>query len=410
MRFISLSLIILSSLSAECSVNSLFSDGMVLQRQSEIKVWGTDIAKQAISVQLNDNTVKTAADKNGSWSLQLPAMKAGGPYALTIQGSSTIEIKDILIGEVWLCSGQSNMAFPLEWLKNADNPLSEKLPELRLFKVEKSCGGNLKSDVKGSWSNANGNIAKWSGTAFHFGRYLHQHLKVPVGLINSSVGGTPLESWCDHKVLDSLPELKGHVGWINGQIKKGKWEPDNAWRPAGLYNHMIHPLAGYTIKGAVWYQGESNAGRGNVYGNCLKGMITDWRTKWDQGDFPFITVQLANHIPKNHKKNPTAWADVREAQSDSLELDNTGIALCIDIGEEKDVHPKNKKDLGYRISLQARKLAYNENIEYSGPIFKDAQTQENTIVVSFHHANGLTAKGTLTAWEVAGADKKYVAA
>ncbi len=407
-----LSILILNTVTAETWVNKLFSDGMVVQRNAEIKVWGTDNAGQEVMVSLNGKSAKATAADDGSWSLQLPAMEAGGPFELVIKGSSEKTIKDVLIGEVWLCSGQSNMAFPLDWLKGPkENVLSDTKPQLRMFKVEKDAGGEKAKDIKGKWSNANGNISKWSGTAYHFGKFLHQHLKVPVGLINSSVGGTPVESWTDHAVLDTIPSIKGHIGWLNKQVKTGKWKPDNPWRPASLYNRMIHPLLGYTIKGAIWYQGESNAGRGKEYSETFKKMITDWRKQWDIGDFPFITVQLANHIPKNHKKKPTAWADVREAQNDSLALPNTGIAVSIDIGDPKDIHPKNKNDVGYRLFLNARKLAYNEDLVYSGPLYKSKNIKGTTVVITFNHtADGLKAKGDLTGWEIAGSDKKYVAA
>ena len=435
MRWIITCLFFISSLTAETSVSDLFSNGMVLQRDTAVKIWGSDAKDQAITVSINGQSAQTVCDAAGTWSVQLPAMAAGGPYELSIKGSSTHSISDVYVGEVWLCSGQSNMAFPLKWLKaEASNPQTAALPQIRLFNVPRRATGEEQQAVSGTWQKADGDISNWSATAFHFGRALHEHFQVPIGLIHSAVGGTPIESWCDHKTLDSIKSIQGHVGWINGQVKKypalkaeldkkiKAWEaggkkgkkptanlyaPDSPWRPAALFNGMINPLIGYTIKGAIWYQGESNAGRYAVYGETLCAMITDWRAQWGQGDFPFITVQLANFKgqPKDPQKK-SSWAGLREAQNSSLSLANTGVTVCIDIGDAKDIHPKNKQDVGKRSALIARHIAYGEKLVYSGPFYQSHEIKGNEIIISFDHvAEGLKAKGDkLTAWAIAGAD------
>lgn len=438
MRWICIWMFFLSPVFAETSVINLFSDGMVLQRNQAINIWGSDSHGQTVSVSLNGTNAKTTANDQGRWKLQLPTQSAGGPYELNITGSSSISIKDVYIGEVWLCSGQSNMAFPLKWLKALEsNPQQAQLPQLRYFNVPRHADGEEQTDVNGNWQNANGDISNWSATAFHFGRALHEHFQVPVGLIHSAVGGTPIESWCDHKTLDGIPSIQGHVGWINGQVKKypslkaeldkkiKAWEaggkkgkkpsanlyaPDSPWRPAALFNGMINPLIGYTIKGAIWYQGESNAGRYNVYGETLCAMISDWRAQWGQGDFPFITVQLANF--KDQPKDPqkkSSWAGLREAQNTSLSLPNTGVTVCIDIGDAKDIHPKNKLDVGKRSALIARKIAYGEDLIYSGPFYKSHEIKGSEIIIHFDHiAEGLKIKGEkLTAFAISGEDQVW---
>ena len=438
MRSLIIYCLFVSALFAETSVNGLFSDGMVLQRQQAVKLWGNDSKEQEIRIEINGTHSTATTNDSGHWSAQLPAMQAGGPYELRINGSTEIIIKDVYIGEVWLCSGQSNMAFPLEWLRALpSNPQSADLPTLRLFHVPKKAIGDKQKHVAGSWQKAQGNIAKWPATAFHFGKALQEHLQVPVGLIHSAVGGTPIESWCDHKTLDGIKSIQGHVGWINGQVKKypklkaelekkiKAWEaggkkgkkpssnlyaPNSPWRPAALFNGMISPILGYTIKGAIWYQGESNAGRYSVYGETLQAMITDWRAQWGLGDFPFITVQLANF--KAHPQAPqqkSTWAGLREAQNTSLALNNTGVTVCIDIGDANDIHPKNKQDVGKRSALIARKIAYGEDIVHCGPFYDTHEIKEGSIVVHFKHtAEGLKAKGDkLTAWAIAGEDKKW---
>lgn len=439
MRLILSLIFFVSCLSAETSMNNLFSDGMVLQRHAPVKIWGTDIAGQAVSVSINGKSTKATADANGKWTAMLPAFEAGGPFELEVQGSSTIMIKDVLIGEVWLCTGQSNMAFPLKWLsKNPTNPQNAKSPHIRMFTVPKKSGGDKESNVNATWKKADGSIADWSATAFHFGNELHKHLDVPVGLILSSVGGTPIESWVDMSTLKKQKDISGHVGWILGQVKKypkakaeldkkikawqkngkkGKkpsahlFAPNSPWRPAGLYNGMIAPLAGYTIKGAIWYQGESNVGRFTFYGETLRNLITDWRSVWGQGDFPFITVQLANH--KKRSTTPqvkSTWAGLREAQNTSLQLKNTGVTVTIDIGDGGDIHPTNKLDVGKRSALIARKIAYGEDLVHCGPFYKSHEVKGSEVHISFDNlGGGLEAKGgKLKAFTIAGEDKKFV--
>jgi sialate O-acetylesterase len=385
---------------AEVKVPALFSDGMVLQQGVACPVWGTADPEETVSVILNvggekiDGSVK--ADKDGKWHTTLSKLKAGGPYTLAI-GNQTIN--DVYVGEVWVASGQSNM----EWsLKASFEPKmaieNSKNPRLRLFTVKKTAADTPQTDVpregsNGKWLEAGPDtVPTFSAVAYYFGRDLQKALDVPVGIIHTSWGGTASEEWTSMKVLDANPEHKGK-------------HP----RQAKLYNGMIAPLIPYAIKGAIWYQGESNAGRAELYRTGFPLMIKNWRDDWKQGDFPFLFVQLAPFMKIESEPTDTGWARLREAQLMTLKVPHTGMAVITDVGDEKDIHPRKKEPVGARLALAARAIAYGEKIEYSGPLYESMKVEGNKAVLSFTHVGkGLEAKGeTLTGFTVAAEDKQF---
>lgn len=565
----------------------LISDGMVLQRDKEIPVWGWASPGEKVSITFNGKNYSTVTAANGKWSLKLPPLKAGGPYAMTITGSNRIEIRDILIGDVWICSGQSNMALQLskvrgnytEMLRTAANPhIRQFLPDRKY-----SFDSLLEDTEAPGWLPADPKtIQDFTAVGYFFARELYEKYKVPIGLINNSWGGTPAEGWMseealkpfasytkeiaklkdtayvqgivkkDRAVLDDWynellrndegkADAAGH-SWADANIDTTAWRqvtmPDNwdaqgikyvhgvvwlrksftvpasltgkeatlylgnitnedttyvngvkvgftsdknkvrkytvpaqllrpgvntiavrvlnsegmggflanrpyklvidretidlsgSWlarvgangklaprgtlfqyKPGVLYRGMLYPLLPYAIKGVIWYQGEANAEKAKEYQSLFKTLITDWRSRWGQGDFPFLFVQLANFKAVVDSPSESSWAALREAQAMALSLPNTGMAVTLDIGEAGDIHPKNKYDVGRRLALAAMKIAYGErDMEYSGPVVQSVKKQGQKVVISFTHTeSGLIAKGggELKYFSLAGADGKF---
>jgi sialate O-acetylesterase len=425
-------------LSAEVRLPAVITDHMVIQRGQPVHIWGWADAGEAVSVSFRDHFATATADELGRWSANLPPGDAGGPFFLQVKGTNTIAINDVLVGDVWIASGQSNMEFSLAHAQNAAAEIAAaNYPKIRLFTVERGVSGYPLEDVKARpWAACTPESAPtFSAVAYFFGRDLNKKFFVPIGLIHTSWGGTPAEAWTSMDGLGSDASLMPvFAEWakvadetsadllardrekkLTAEAKaQGHTPPSFPWRrnerlswmPAGLYNAMVAPLTPFPIKGAIWYQGESNATpeRAYLYNRLFKAMISDWRNKWGQGDFPFLFVQIANY--KN--KQADAWATVRDAQRRTLALRNTGMAVTIDIGNPDNIHPTDKQDVGARLALAARAIAYHENIEYSGPLFRQAKKVGNSIQVWFDHADGLTAKGGAPqAFEVAGADRKF---
>ena len=565
----------------------LISDGMVLQRDAEIKIWGWASEGEMISVHFIKTTLTATADNKGNWSIVLPKLDAGGPYNMEIDASNSITIHDIMIGDVWLCSGQSNMELAMasvSWNYPGEIANSEN-KYIRQFIVPQRYNFNKpeKDLPNGIWKNANPeNTPAFSAAAYFFGKELFEKYKVPVGLINSSLGGSPAESWISEDALKEFPKYYDEaqkfkdsslikniensdnkriqtwytllkqkdegfkdpqnvwyntslntsdwssmkipgfwadtkLGLVNGSVwfrktievpssmagkpaililgrivdgdstyvngvfvgtvgyqypprrynipagllhdgeniivvriisneGKGGFVPDKQyaivnddtsislegewkyrlgaqmnslagqtfirWKPLGLYNAMIEPLLNYKIKGVIWYQGESNAKRPEEYKSLFSAMINDWRNKWQEGNFPFLFVQLPNFMDAKSEPSESNWALTREAQLKTLSLQNTAMAVTIDIGEWNDIHPLDKKDVGNRLALAAEKVAYGDDtINYSGPIYKSIEIDGNKIILSFENANGgLIAKngGELKGFSIAGADKNFV--
>ena len=572
------------STNAEVKLPRIFSSNMVLQKGIEIPVWGWANKGEQIIVNFNNQSVRTKTNKDGKWSVKLPAQEYGGPYTLTVKGKNTVVFDNILIGEVWVCSGQSNMEFQVGQSINAENEIATaNFPQIRLFTVPKTVAQFPNEDISsGEWVECSPEtVGNFSAVGYFFGRDIFNELNVPIGLIHTSWGGTVAETWSSAETISKDPDLKGNlaelqqmdlskykeekmaqikkilggevsdkdlgiingeaiwaasdfndnnwksiktpvyweqqgyndidgIGWyrkeiilneeqsnsnatlhlgkiddaditfVNGveigktnsydkdrvytidskilkpgknivavrvddtggnggiwgdskelylDFKNEKVDISGDWKfkiskatvgavnigpnsyPTLLFNGMINPILPYGIKGAIWYQGESNADRAKQYQRVFPEMITDWRTRWNQGDFPFLFVSLANFNPPVEKPAESNWAELREAQTKTLSLSNTGMALAIDIGEANDIHPKNKQDVGKRLALNALKIAYNKDIVFSGPMYKSVEFKDGKAIVTFSETgSGLKAKdkyGYLKGFTIAGDDKKF---
>jgi sialate O-acetylesterase len=571
----------------QVSLPALISDGMVLQRDSNVKIWGWAGQGEKVKIDFNGKTYSAKAGTHGKWDVVLFQSKAGGPYSMDIEADNHITLKDIMIGDVWVCSGQSNMELSMNRVKyryqdiiaNSDNPAIRQfvVPDAYNFKQPQE---DFKS---GHWVSANPEtVLEFTAVGFFFAKELFEKYHVPIGLINTSLGGSPAQAWLSEEALKAFPEYleeakefrndahieqiiqkdkavsdewynrlqqidkglqKGQKPWfdttydasqwatmnvpgywaddelgpvngvvwfrrefnvpasiagkpaklwvgrivdadttyVNGKIVgtvsyqyppriydipsnllkagrnimvirvinnsgrggfvpdkpykvstkeqtldlKGSWQyklgavmeplPDKTfiqWKPLGLYNAMIAPLLNYEIKGVIWYQGESNTSKPPEYHNLFASLITDWRAKWNQGDFPFLYVQLANFMEAKNIPCESNWAEVREAQLKTLSLPNTGMVVTTDIGEWNDIHPLNKEDVGKRLALAAQRLAYgDEEVVHSGPIYKSMKIDGNKIILTFAHiGSGLTTKGgdELKHFAIAGTDKKFI--
>jgi sialate O-acetylesterase len=572
----------------------LISDGMVLQRDAEIRIWGWAAGGEKISLRFLNSTYRTEADDKGDWEVKLPKLQAGGPYEMQVNASNSMTIHDIMVGDVWVCSGQSNMELPMSrvsWNYPGEIEHSENRYIRQFFVPDRYDFNSPQKDFASGrlpagqavWKSASPeNSPDFSAVAYFFGKELCEKYRVPVGLINSSLGGSPVESWISEDALQNFPryyneakmfrdstliakiedadrarinawytllqqEDEGYkdrkniwysttlntsdwdslkvpgywadtkLGWVNGVVwfrkevnippsmagkpaklilgriadgdstfvngvfvgtvgyqypprrydipagllrtgenticvrvisnagrggfvldkqyaivasdtainLEGEWkcrlgvempplmgQTFIRWKPLGLYNAMIAPLVNYRIKGVIWYQGESNAGRPSDYRQLFTTMINDWREKWNQGNFPFLFVQLPNFMEAKSEPSESNWALLREAQLKTLSVPTTGMAVTIDIGEWNDIHPLDKKDVGERLFLAAEKIAYgDETVDYSGPIYKSMNVVGNKTVLSFEHVDGgLIAKGggELKGFAIAGVDKHFV--
>lgn len=410
MRLVATFLAFAAALCAEVTLPSLFTDGAVFQRDRPVPVWGKAAPGENITVSFRGRTIAAQADNVGRWSVTLPPGAAGGPFELTV---NSVSLKNVLVGEVWIASGQSNMVWPVSRSRDAEKEIAASADaELRFFKVANVVSQAPLDDVKGAWKEANpSNTGDFCGVAYFFARHLRSQLKVPVAVIQTSWGGTPAESWVSGTALASDPALLSvFADWARNmeaypgavlEKRANPIGPNHQHMPAGLYNAMVAPLIPYAMRGVIWYQGENNAGRARatVYRRLFPALIQDWRRRWGQGEFPFLFVQLANYA----KVPATAqWPELREAQAMALSLANTGMAVAIDIGESQDIHPKNKQDAGLRLALAARAVAYGEKLVYSGPVFRQAVREGAALRLYFDHAGaGLTTRdGALKGFEL----------
>lgn len=573
------------TVNGQIKLPKLISDGMILQRDTNVKIWGWSSPTENITIHFLDTEYKISASKNGEWELQLSNLKAGGPHKMTIEGKNSIEIDNILIGDVWLCSGQSNMAYELKksgklYKKDIEN---SKNNNIRQFSVPKKYEFKKPLDdiITGKWIAANPTtVGDFSAVAYFFASELYNNYKVPIGLINSSVGGTPAQAWISEEGLKTFPhyfdeaqllksdsyideieneninKLKNWIStsttndlgsknlaekWYQKNLDDSNWETMNipgswvskklgntqgivwyrknivlenspsekdiklnlgsisdadsvyvnghfigssshkfahrnynipktilkkgennitvrvssyrfnggfidespielligdqkinlkgAWKyklgvkmqqlespvqltrkPTGLYNAMIAPLLNYAIKGAIWYQGEGNTAKAKEYNTLFPALITNWRINFSQGDFPFLFVQLANFQKPDIQPSESGWALLREAQLNTLKVKNTGMAATIDIGEENDIHPKNKKDVGKRLAIEANRVVYKTSISQT-PIYKSMKVEGSKIILSFEtFGSSLRTKnnGDLMEFSIAGEDQKFV--
>ena len=405
---------------ANVTLPRIFGSSMVLQRNKPIAIWGWADAGEKITVQFNKQVKKTKAGKDGSWKIELNQEPAGGPYQLIVAGKNTITFEDVLVGEVWICSGQSNM----EWsVKNSDSAKREiresDYPMIRHIKVPRTIAATPAKDITGGvWQKADSTTTgDFTAVGYFFARKLFKQLNVPIGLINTSWGGTMVETWTSREAFEKTEEFKNLFATVPfadiqaAADKAGKPVSPNAY-PTLLFNGMINPIIPFSIQGAIWYQGETNAGRAFQYRKAFPLMIRDWRQRFGQGDFPFYFVQLASFNASNGTSaKGSGWAELREAQTATLSLPNTGMTVTMDIGETKDIHPRNKQDVGARLAAIALNNIYGEKVEFSGPMYQSSTSDGNKIVVSFTHANnGLVIKdkyGYLKGFEIAGSDKKF---
>lgn len=571
------------SVNADVLLPKLISDGMVLQRDAKVNVWGWADPNEKVTVSIDNKTYCTKADANGNWSLKLKKHKAGGPYTMLIEGKNKIEIKNVVFGDVWLCSGQSNMELPMRRVKPLyENEMAKASnPMIRCFDVPQKY--NFKAPQQNyqgnpSWKEVNAEtVLNYSAVAYFFATEINRVKNIPVGLINASLGGSPVQAWMSEDALKAFPaHLEEGYRWRNDQLivdtetferqRANEWymlsaqndigqagnfkspciddsgwtdfkvpgywsktgKPENGvfwfrreiqisaseagkpaflnmgrivdadsvfvnghfvgnvtyqypprwynvpagvlvegrnvlvvrvvsnsgsggfvpekpyvlalgnrnislegtwkmkkgcempplpgetfvrWKPMGLYNEMIAPMLKFNIKGAIWYQGESNTSNPAEYAKMFPAMIRNWRSEFHQGDFPFLFVQLANFMEAKTQPVESNWAETREAQEAALALKNTAMAVTIDIGEWNDIHPLNKKDVGVRLALAARKVAYHESkIRSAGPVFKSLKVKGNEMIITFKNAeNGLKSGGEeLHEFAVAGADAKFV--
>ena len=443
---------------AEITLPSVIGSNMVLQRDMEVPIWGWASPGEEITVTLTAedentdpifSTTVVVSDAEGNWRLKLPEMDAGGPYTLRVAGNNTLELTNVFFGEVWVCSGQSNMEWSVRASKDSDAEIAAAdYPTIRLFDIPHRPSGLLQPDVEADWQETTPQtIENFSAVAYYFGRKLHKNLNVPIGLISTNWGGTRIEPWtppmgfatvpalesisqevqeADANYREQLPQkMKEIEAWIAETRKALETDarltqmPDNRHplrhhtRPTGLYNGMVHPIVPYALRGAIWYQGESNLQDGMLYHEKMKALINGWREVWEQGDFAFYFVQLA---PFNYGwgASPFLLPAIWEAQATTLSVPHTGMAVTTDVGNLKDIHPQNKQEVGRRLALWALAKTYGrEDVTYSGPIYKSMAVEGDTIRLRFDFVgSGLMARDEqpLTWFEIAGEHQQFVEA
>lgn len=444
---------------AEIRLPKMISDHSVLQRQAPIHIWGWSSPNEHLTVTIHEQSRATTANEYGEWSAWLQPEQAGGPYTLTVRSSAPstehLAISDVLIGDVWVASGQSNMEMPLRGfpgsavVKNADQEISSaNQPQIRLLRLEHKTSDIPVNDVTSAWTLCTPETAaEFSAVAYFFGREINSAEKVPIGLIDSTWGGTPIESWMSLDALGAnpqfIPVFETRARFADQQsrldqiiaaekredaaaiethrpLPKHPWHPaQQSWLPAALYNGMISPLTPYSIKGFLWYQGETNSApeRSPLYAALFPAMIADWRAQWRQGNLPFLYVQISSFHSDGEN-----WGEIRNAQRRTLALANTAMAISLDVGDVSNVHPSDKQTVGARLALAARGMIYHDDAEYFGPSFRQATTESGSMRVWFDHASGglrsdgapagstVTPTSYQSAFELAGDDRKFVPA
>ncbi len=456
MRILCLLTLLAVSARAELKLPAIIGDNMVLQQKQANPVWGWDTPGTEVTVTFAGQTKTAKADEKGKWTVKLDAVPANAqPATITIKGSSTKELKNVLVGEVWICSGQSNMGFNLSSVWDADLDIAQaKFPQIRLISVPQVGTQEIQDDFKGQWEECSPtNAGQFTAVGYHFGRVLHEMLGVPVGLIDNAWGGSACEAWVKRDLLEKDPRFAAIIArWkliessftqeafdkqmAEYKVKAAAWfkarteaakagtfftdlaprAPQNLMtgqgRPGNLYAGVLHPTIGYGIKGVIWYQGESNAGRAKEYRDLFPFMIEHWRKEWKQGDFPFYWVQLADYKPSQTWPADSDWAELREAQTLTMsKLPKTGQCVITDLGEANDIHPKNKRDVAERLARWALVNDYGQKLVYRSPELKDAKFDGGKTLLTFDYApQGLRTLDTDEAkgFAICGEDKKWV--
>lgn len=440
-----------SQAEAKIKLPAIIGDNMVLQRGQQNPLWGWAEPGEKVTVTVDGQTHSATADDKGKWTVKLEPLKVGGPYEIKIKGSDEVTIKNVLSGEVWICSGQSNMAWTVRSSNDADlEIMTANYPQIRLISVPQVGTQEAQDDFNGKWEPCTPeSVANFSAVGYFFGRQLYQTLNVPIGLIDNAWGGSSAEAWVNRKRLEDEPAFKEMLArWeqtektydhekvmANYNKKLDQWKeavkkakaagkpaprrprgPRNPLtgnhRPANIYNGVLHPTIGYGIKGVIWYQGESNASRAYQYRKLFPFMIQNWRDEWKQGDFPFYWVQLADFRSEKPVPAESDWAELREAQTMTMDaLPNTGEAVILNLGEAMDIHPKNKLDVGKRLARWALAKDYGIDVVHQSPRYKSMEVKGNKAILTFDHVGGgldLFDVNTPIGFTIAGEDKKFV--
>ena len=440
-----------SNVYADVRLPALFTDHMVLQQGQKNRVWGSADAGEDIVVAIGGQRHTAKADEKGKWHVTLDSLQIGGPHTLSITGKNKLAVEDVLVGEVWICSGQSNMQWEVKQANDGDlEAKTAKFPKIRFISVPHVGVQEPQDDFKGKWEVCTPETAAtFSAVGYFFGRQLHQTLDVPIGLIDDAWGGSACEAWIHRDLLETDEKYRPLIArWeeteksFDLQKAKTTFEKQQAdypqalakaksagkappapprfnnpltgnARPGNIYNGVLKPTIGYGIRGVVWYQGESNASRAYQYRDLFPLMIKSWREEWGIGDFSFYWVQLADFMAEKTEPGDSTWAELREAQTMTMaKLPNTGEAVIIDLGEGRDIHPRNKQDVAKRLARWALARDYGlSNIAYHSPQFKSMEKQGNKIVLSFDHVGeGLYTFDTTNpvGFAVAGSDQKFV--
>ncbi|MEO5565013.1 MAG: sialate O-acetylesterase [Chitinophagaceae bacterium] len=458
--FIFLLLIFSTTVSADVKPASPFGDHMVLQHNMKVPVWGMADPGEKVTVKIGKQSVTAVAGPNGEWKLVLNKITAGGPYTMTIAGKNTIVFNDVYAGEVWLCSGQSNMDMTVArenqyWcgvFNEKEEVAAANYPLIRMFDADFTPRLEPQNEVKGKWEVVSPEtIGHLSAVAYFFARDIQKKIKIPIGLITTAYGASTAEAWISKEALTKEPAFTSLLDKFNQKLtiytsdtaaKRKYNEARETWKiaadkakaegkdpprgprnpdpvidqhnPYVLWNGMVKPLVPYAIRGALWYQGESNSPTASIYRHIMETLINDWRAQWNQGDFPFLYVQLAN-IGKTVDSIPAkggAESIKREAQLQNLSVKNTAMAVAIDNADPNDmnnVHPKNKQEIGRRLALPALGMVYGEKLTYSGPVYEKMKITGDKIKLYFKYAEGLVMKsGELNGFAIAGPDKKFV--
>lgn len=412
-----------STARADVKLASIFGDSMVLQRELPVPVWGWADKGETVTVAFGDQKKTAQAGDDGRWMVKLDALTASADgQTLTVSGSSMVELKDVLVGEVWICSGQSNMEWSLSRTLNSKEEIAASdFPNIRLFDVRGHIISPVaKDEAPGQWlASSPQSTPGFTAVGQFFGRRLHKEIGVPIGLVGSNWGGTRIEPWTSPAGFHSVPELKDIAAKVDAYTAETKVNPG---APSAIYNAMVHPLAPFAMRGAIWYQGESNGGEGESYFHKKQALVNGWRKLFNP-DLAFYWVQLANfRAATDDPAGGDGWARLRDAQTKALSIKHTGMAVIIDIGEANDIHPRNKQDVGDRLAQWALHQTYGKkDLVPSGPLFKSQQIEDGQVRLSFKHVgSGLivgkktglerTAEvkaGKLARFAVAGEDKQW---